>query len=395
MTDHDRHSHSAPGADESDHPAHGRSRAEHGHAEHGHGHAEHDHGQAEHGQSHSRTAHDHADHGGSPGRASAAWRRVRHALTPHSHDSADRLDDALETSRHGIRTLVRSFALLFTTAAVQGVIVAFTGSVALLGDAIHNVADALTALPIGAALLLGRRAATRRHTYGLGRAEDLAGVAVVLVMTASSVLAGYASFTRLIHGRPVTHLYLVALAGVVGFAGNEIVARWRIAVGRRIGSAALVADGLHARTDGFTSLAVVVGAAGVALGLPIADPLIGLGITIAILFVLRDAVREVFHRLMDAVDPATVALVGEIAAAVPDVTGAGQVRMRWIGHSLRAEVAVTVDARLTVDQAHRIAHEVEHSLIHGVPRLTAVVVHTEPNIGAETGHEVLAHHVRA
>jgi cation diffusion facilitator family transporter len=339
----------------------------------------------------------HANHNHNHGHGEAGWRAVlwshiRHAVFPHGHDSVDRLDTALEASGRGMRALVWSFGVLFATAATQSVIVLVTGSVALLGDTVHNVADALTALPIGVAFVLGRRAATRRYTYGLGRAEDVAGVVVVLIMAASAAVAGAEAILRLIHPQPISHLWGVATAGIVGFAGNEIVARWRIAVGRRIGSAALVADGLHARTDGFTSLAVVVGAAGVAVGLPIADPIVGLGITIMILFVLRDAIREVARRLLDAVDPESVTVAERAAAEVDGVAAVGEVRMRWIGHSLRAEVAVTVDPRLTVEQAHRIAHEVEHALVHAIPRLTAAIVHTEPVRGAEGAHDTLAHH---
>jgi cation diffusion facilitator family transporter len=221
---------------------------------------------------------------------------LRHVLKPHSHDSADRVDAALETSRQGLRTLAWSFAALFVTAVVQLTVVVLSGSVALLGDTIHNFADALTAVPLGIAFLLGRRAATRRYTYGLGRAEDLAGVVVVVIIAASAVVAAWQAIDRLAHPQPVGHLWVVAAAGVVGFVGNEIVARYRIRVGRRIGSAALVADGVHARTDGFTSLAVVLGAGGVAVGFPLADPIIGLAITVAIVFVLRDAAREVYRR---------------------------------------------------------------------------------------------------
>ncbi|MGQ0776480.1 MAG: cation diffusion facilitator family transporter [Pseudonocardiales bacterium] len=320
------------------------------------------------------------------------WARARHVLTPHSHDSADRVDAALRASRRGMRTLVWSFMALFATALVQLVVVMLTGSVALLGDTIHNFADALTAVPIGIAFLLGRRVPTRRYTYGLGRAEDLAGVVVVLIIAASAVWVGYESVQRLIHPEPVTHLWAVALAGAIGFGGNEIVARYRITVGRQIGSAALVADGLHARTDGFTSLAVVLGALGIAVGLPMADPLIGLGITVVILLVLRNAARDVFHRLMDAVDPADVALAEHTAARVPGVEAVGQLRMRWIGHSLHADLAVCVDPTLTVEQAHQLAHQVEHELMHTVHRLTAAVVHTEPAAGAETAHDPLSHH---
>jgi len=311
---------------------------------------------------------------------------------PHSHDSADRVDHALETSRRGTRALVWSFTALSVTAVAQLVLVLVTGSVALLGDTVHNFADALTAVPLGVAFLLGRRAATRRYTYGLGRAEDLAGVVVVLVVAASAAFAGYESVVRLLHPQPVAHPWVVAVAGVIGFAGNELVARYRIKVGREIGSAALVADGVHARTDGFTSLAVVGGAAGVALGFPAADPIVGLVITVAILFVLRDAAKEVFRRLLDAVDPASVELAERTARAVDGVLGARDLRMRWIGHHLRAELAVTVAADLTVEAAHALAHEVEHRLLHTIPRLTAVVVHTEPATGADRAHETVAHH---
>lgn len=352
--------------------------------------------------------HDHGDgqshgHGHDSGRNArfgwldSLWSQVRHIITPHSHDSADRLDSALETSQRGMRTLKWSFAVLFATAVAQLGVTLFTGSVALLGDTIHNFADAMTAVPIGVALLLGRRAATRRYTYGLGRAEDLAGALVVLIIAASAAIAGYESVIRLIHPQPVNHVWAVAVAAVIGFAGNEVVARYRITVGRHIGSAALLADGLHARTDGFASLAVVLGAAGVALGFPLADPIIGLGITVMILFVLRDAAKQVFRRLMDAIDPATIDLVELTAISVPGVLKADELRMRWIGHSLRAELAVTVDAALTVERAHHIAHEVEHQLIHAVPRLTAAIVHTEPAIGADATHyafDAFGHHHR-
>jgi cation diffusion facilitator family transporter len=301
----------------------------------------------------------------------------------HGHD---RVDDALETSRRGLRTLTWSFAALFVTAVAQLALVLVTGSVALLGDTIHNFADALTAVPLGIAFVLGRRAATRRYTYGFGRAEDLAGMVVVLVVAASAVLVGYESVLRLLDPRPVGHPWVVAAAGVIGFAGNELVARYRIKVGREIGSAALVADGVHARTDGFTSLAVVAGAAGVAFGFPAADPIVGLGITVAIVFVLRDAAKEVFRRLLDAVDPASVELAERTALDVDGVLGARDLRMRWIGHHLRAELAVTVAADLSVREAHALAHVVEHRLVHTIPRLAAVVVHTEPAVGAELAH---------
>ncbi|MFG1694115.1 cation diffusion facilitator family transporter [Nonomuraea sp. NPDC049309] len=312
---------------------------------------------------------------------------IKHLLTPHSHDSADRTDAALESSARGMRVLAVSFAALMVTAVAQAVIVAFSGSVALLGDTLHNVADALTAVPLGIAFWIGRRAATRRFTYGYGRAEDLAGVVIVLLIAASAGLAGYEAVTRLVHPQDVEALGWVAGAGFVGFLGNELVARYRIKVGREIGSAALVADGLHARTDGFTSLAVLLGAGGTALGFPVADPIVGLLITGAILFVLRDAAREIYHRLMDAVDPALVEQAERILAAVPGVRHVGAVRLRWIGHALRAEVEIQVDHELSLVEAHAVAVEAEHRLIHELPRLRAATVHADPD-----GPDGIDHH---
>lgn len=306
------------------------------------------------------------------------WGKIRHAVTPHSHDSADKVDPALESSRDGLRALWVSLALLGVTAAMQALIYLVSGSVALLGDTLHNVADALTAVPLGIAFILGRRAATRAYTYGFGRAEDLAGVAIVLVIAASSIAAAWTAIYRLAHPQDMTHIPWVLAAGVIGFFGNEIVARYRITVGRRIGSAALIADGLHARTDGFTSLAVVLAAAGSQIGWRWADPVVGLVITVAIAFVLNDASREVYRRLMDRVDPELVDRVEQQLRAIPGVRDVAEVKLRWIGHRMHAEAAVVVDADLTLLAAHEIAADAEHQLTHHVPRLTGATVHVDP-----------------
>ena len=299
----------------------------------------------------------------------------------------------MEGSAEGIRALWVSLGVLAGTALIQAAVVAASGSVALLGDTLHNAADALTAVPLGIAFILGLRPPTRRYTYGYGRAEDLAGVAIVLVIAASSALAGFEAISRLIHPHPVSHLIAVAAAALAGFTGNELVARYRIRTGRKIGSAALVADGLHARTDGFTSLAVLVGAGGVALGWDWADPAVGLLITVAILAVLRQAGREIYRRLMDAVDPALVDQAEQTLRSTPGVLGTGQVRMRWVGHGLRAECEVIVDPGCTVIQAHRVAVNAEHDLLHALPRLTAALVHADPGGAGDTDHHaILAAH---
>nr|WSX75772.1 cation diffusion facilitator family transporter [Streptomyces sp. NBC_00899] len=350
-----------------------------GNGGHHHGH-EHEHG----------PTHEEHEHGGS------RWSRLRHQLghmvTPHGHEARDKVDSAMETSREGMRTLWLSLGILGATTVVQAVIVAVSGSVALLGDTIHNAADALTAVPLGIAFVLGRRAANRRYTYGYGRAEDLAGIAIVLTIAASSALAAYEAVNRLLNPRDVTHLWAVAVAAVAGFVGNEWVARYRIRTGRRIGSAALVADGLHARTDGFTSLAVLLGAGGAAIGWRWADPVVGLLITAAILAVLKDAAREVYRRLMDSVDPDLVTTAETALRQVDGVLDVGQVRMRWIGHTLRAEADIVVDPHQTVVQAHALAVNAEHALIHTIPRLTAATVHTDHTTHGSDPHAPLAHH---
>ncbi len=319
--------------------------------------------------------------------------RLRHRFTAHSHDVVDKIDTALETSQEGMRALKISLAVLGVTAILQAVVVVMSGSVALLGDTLHNVTDALTAIPLGIAFLVGRRAPNRRYTYGYGRAEDLAGVVIVLAIAASAVFAAYESVARLLDPRDVEFLGAVIAAGLVGFAGNEWVAQYRIRVGRRIGSAALVADGHHARTDGFTSLAVVVGAVAVAAGFRRADPIVGLLITAAILVVLRSVARDVLHRLMDAVDPGLVDEIEHVLCGVPGVEQVGAVRVRWIGHTLHAEADIVVDTDLRVGDGHAIAEAARHDLLHAIPRLASGTIHADPcgHDGVDP-HEALSHH---
>jgi cation diffusion facilitator family transporter len=278
-----------------------------------------------------------------------------------------------------MRALWISLVVLGATALGQGMVVVASGSVALLSDTLHNVADALTAIPVGIAFLLGRRPATNRFTYGYGRAEDLAGIVVVAVIAGSAVFALVESVRRLADPAPVDHLVAVAVAAVVGAAGNEVAAQVRIRTGRRIGSAALVADGLHARADAVTSLAVLASAGGAALGWRWADPVVGLAIAAAIAVITWTAAREVLGRLMDAVDPELVDRARRVLTNLPGVAAVDSVRMRWIGHALRAEVDLAVPADLTLRQAHEVAHAAEHRLRHDVPRLAAATVHAYPS----------------
>ena len=357
------------------------------HADHDHD-AGHQHGSAnddhDHDAGHQHSSDHGESHGGSQGHSHGTswWAKLRHGMSEmvggHSHDTADQIDDALEADSAGRRALIISLIGLLVTALIQLGVVLISGSVALLGDTLHNFADALTAVPLLIAFTLARRPPTKRYTYGYGRSEDIAGLFVIAMMTLSSVLAAYIAIDRLIHPQTVTHLWAVAAAGLVGFVGNEVVARYRIRVGRQIGSAALVADGLHARTDGFTSLAVLLGAAGVAIGWRWADPLVGLLITVAILGVLRSAIRQVGARLMDAVDPGLVEKATAALSSAAGVNDVRELRIRWIGHTLRAEADLAVDPNLTVEQAHDLAHHAEAHLLADVSRVTAATIHVSP-----------------
>lgn len=271
-----------------------------------------------------------------------------------------------------------SFVGLLVTALFQVVVVVLSGSVALLSDTIHNFGDAATAIPLGIAFALGKLGASRRFTFGYGKAEDLAGVVVVLIILFSAAVAGYQAVQRLLDPEPIGLLWAVALASVVGFVGNEAVAVFRIRVGREINSAALVADGYHARTDGWTSLAVLLGAVGVWLGYPLADPIVGLLITVAILGIVWQSGKTVFSRLLDGVEPAIVGEIRHAAGHVDGVAEVAEVRARWVGHRMRAEINVAVDPELSVAEGHEIAREVNHRLLHHLGYLEAAVVHVDP-----------------
>ncbi|WGW13668.1 cation diffusion facilitator family transporter [Saxibacter everestensis] len=336
---------------------HGLNRPGHTHDDddvHGHPHAHH------HSDPHEHAGHVHSH--------PAGWKGFLYGLfVPHSHDASDSIDDALEASSQGIRAVKISLIGLGVTALVQAVIVLISGSVALLADTVHNFSDALTAVPLWIAFVLGRRAANRRYTYGFGRAEDLAGLFIVAMIALSAVVAAVESVRRLVDPQPVENLGWVLAAGLIGFGGNELVAVYRIRIGRNIGSAALVADGVHARTDGFTSLVVVFGVIGVWLGFPIADPVVGLLISAAIVVLLWGTARDVGRRLLDAVDPELVDRAERLVRATSGVQDVGELRLRWIGHRLSVQSSVVTEAGMTVADFGPIRHDVDMALRRGLP----------------------------
>jgi len=314
---------------------------------------------------------------------------THHGVRAHTHGT---IDPAMLTTQRGIWAVKWSLIGLTATALSQVVIVLFSGSVALLADTIHNFGDATTAIPLWIAFAMARRKPSPRFTYGYGRVEDVAGVIIVLTILFSAVVAGYQSLDRLLHPQPVQHLWAVVAASIFGFAGNEAVAVFRIRVGKEINSAALVADGHHARVDGFTSLGVLLGAVGVWLGYPSADPIVGLLITIAILRIVWESGKAVLTRLLDGVDPEVIDEVRHAAHHVAEVLEVTEVRVRWLGHRLLADVNIAIKSDLSVEQGHRIAREVRHQLLHHLPYLANATIHVDPvSASGEHHHRIVDH----
>ncbi len=339
--------------------------------------------------------HEHGDgHHHHHGSGIWSWISTIFHLHGHSHQH-DKLvsAQAFLDNQEGIRTVWLALAALTITSLLQIIIVARSGSVALLADTIHNIGDGLNSVPLLIAFYLARRVATRRYTFGFGKAEDVAGIFIVLSIAISAGVVFYESFQKLISPEPMSNLVWVAAASIIGFLGNEAVAMLQIRTGRKIGSAALVADGLHARTDGLTSLAVLLAAGGSWLGFPILDPLIGFLIGIAILFITKDAIITMWYRLMDAIGPEYMDKAETIIIEQPGVEALCRLRMRWMGHRLLAELHIAVDPHLTTLESHQIAEQVRHELFHQFPTLSEVIVHVDPWLDQlEAAHELTLHH---
>ncbi len=297
----------------------------------------------------------------------------------HSHGYTElAADPVMRDNELGIRTVKLAFLALSVTTILQIVVVAASGSVALLGDTVHNLGDALNSVPLWLAFVLARRAANRRYTYGYGRAEDVAGLLIVVSIAFSAAYILWESIQKLINPQPIAYPGWIALAAIVGFLGNQAVAVLQIRTGREIGSEAMVADGLHARTDGFTSLAVLVAALAVWLGFPILDPIIGILIGIAIVFITRDAALAMWHRLMDAVDPELIETVEQVIHEHDEIKAVPRLQMRWLGHRLYAEATLALDANLTVAQGEAIADHITHHLYHALPALAGATIAAVP-----------------
>ena len=348
---------------ESDHE-HDTHNHEHDHDEHNHEHHEHNHDE-----------HEHDEHG-------------------HGHEHG-KVDADLYGNQAGLRAVQLSTAGMLLVSAIQFAIALIGGSAGLFADALHNFGDVFTTVALWIAFVISSRAANQRYTYGYYRAEDLAGIFIVLVIIASAVAGAVESIQKLTSGNVPTHIYLSMAAALVGVVGNELLAQYKISVGKRINSVALVADGQHSRIDGFTSLAAFAGLIGVMLGFPIADPIAGILITLVIIIVVFTTSRSVLQRLLDAVDPHVVPSIITTALAVPGVEAATDVRARWVGHTLHVVMNIEVNAELTLSKAHAIAEEVRHRLFHKIKGISEVVIHTDPSSASGDHHQEMAHHIQA
>ena len=321
---------------------------------------------------------------------------MRHHHSSDGHSEHEHVhgvvNPALLSSKRGIWAAKWSFAGLMITAVLQVVIVLYTGSVALLADTIHNFGDAFTAIPLWIAFRFAQLKASKSFPYGYGKVEDLAGAIVVLLILFSAVVAGYESIERILNPQPVSHVGAIAVAAIVGFLGNELVAMFLIRVGKEIHSAALIADGYHARVDGFTSLAVLGSVLGIGLGFPLADPIVGLAITALIVRILWSAAKAVFIRMLDGVDPDLLDEIRHAIRHIEGVVAASEVRARWIGHWLQGEVNLAVAPGLSVREAHTVGNEARHAILHHVPYLSNVIIHVDPaGTSGEAFHRIAQH----
>ncbi len=392
--DHDQAHDQAHSHEHHDHEQHDQAHDhshDNGHStDHGHSHSkehshDHDHN---HGHSHSNGHGDHS-HG------SGLLATIKHAIVPHAHDHSEAIQSADLSSSQGIRAAWIGLAGMMATAIAQVVIVALSGSVALLADTIHNLGHAATTIPLILAFRLGRRAATNRYSYGYRRAEDLVGLFIGLIILASVALIFFEAIDALINQRELTNLGWVFAAGIVGFMGNEVVAVYRIRAGRRINSAALIAEGQHARVDGLTSIAVVVGVVGVWLGFPEADAIMGFIIGAIVFGILIVSMRPVMRRLLDGVEDDMIERLTATVSEVPGVKSVDRVRARWAGHRMECDIAIQVDSDLNVLAGHAISEEVEHAVLHAAPNMDGAVVHLHPQVSNEqlqTLHELSGHH---
>ena len=276
------------------------------------------------------------------------------------------VDDAGER-RQANRAVAVSAAGLAFTGLVELAVAILSGSVGLLGDAFHNLSDVSTSLLVFLGFRVSRRTATERYPYGYERAEDLAGIGIAIVIWASAVLAGAQSIHKLAEHGATRHVGWGIAGAAIGILGNQLVARYKLVVGRRINSGTLVADARHSWLDALSSAGALAGLVGVLLGAPWADPVAGLAVTVFICHVGWDVTTDVVHRLLDGVDPAVITAAEAAAGSVPGIRHA-HARARWTGRTLRVEIEGWVDAATTVAAADALGRLVADRVARDVPQ---------------------------
>lgn len=292
-------------------------------------------------------------------------------------------------SREGVRAVLVSAVALGIAAAAEFAAAAIGRSAGVLADGLHNAGDVLTTFILLAAFALARRPATRRFPSGYGRIEDVATLLIVLVIVITAALAAAESIRRLIQPESYGSVPFSLAAAAIGVVANLAVSEYKVRVGRSIGSTALAADGVHSRIDALVSAGAFVGIGLAALGLPLADPVAGLAITAMIVYILGGTVRQLFLRMMDAVDPVLVDELEAAAREVDGVLGVHDVRARWVGRELVAVMHLDCDAEASLQDAHALAQRVEHAVAHAVPE-ARLDIHMDP--GSEDHVHGQPHH---
>lgn len=303
----------------------------------------------------------HHDHG--------LWHSVKHAIVPHSHDHAHMISDSADAYRIAMRAAWISLAGMAVTAALQIVIVAISGSVGLFADTIHNLGHLVTTIPLIIALRLARRAPSKSFTFGLRRAEDLVGLFIGLVIAASAGMIFVDVIDAMRHPRDMTNIGWVLAAAIIGALGNELVAQYRIRAGRKVGSAALIAEGQHARADALTSLAVVIGAVGAMFGHGRIDAIVGLFIGVMVVGVLVSSMKSVVSRLLDGVDPHLIDTATHVASDQQGILRVSGVRARWLGHELVMDVLAELESGVSVEKLRHMQTELSERMKSKIPRL--------------------------
>jgi cation diffusion facilitator family transporter len=291
----------------------------------------------------------------------------------HSHGSEAFGD------RDAVRAVLVSAVALGAAAAVEFAASIAGNSAGVLADALHNAGDVLTTAILLVSFSLARRPATRRFPNGFGRIEDVATLLIVVVVVVTSAVAGFESVQKLLTPGRYGGVAFSLVAAAIGAVANFAVSRYKIQVGRAIGSTALEADGIHSRIDALVSAAAFVGIGLASLGVPLADPIAGLAITVMILYILAGTVRKLFYRMMDSVDPHLVDELSTTAAGVEGVLRVHDLRARWVGRELVAVLHLDCDADASLAAAHGIAQKVEHAVSHRFPEVH-LDIHMDPGV---------------